>query len=687
MYKFIDVNEVSEVTLPSEALQINGEYIENQIEGYRTLHVSGREALSPELMSYETGVRDGAKLQNLRFPARTIVVTYQLIASSNEAFRAAYNKLGGILNIKDAELIFNDEQDKFFIGTPSYIGEVEAGRNAVIGTIEFYCADPFKYSVVEYEAETWTDNANSILIDYGGTYKSYPTLEANFKEETEVADDGETASALTGNSDCGYVAFFNESEKIIQLGDPEEVDGTTHSKSQTLLNRTFQKSTAWGNGARGLWTANNGFVLPANVSQQGSLQMGVASYTKASGPTETSGTLISVASKEEAPVINYKVTAKTSNRTSSGVKVDMTITAALEKDSNYFGRGFGLKASVYIGGAWRSVTLKTTSDYWKGKTAHTVNLQVNITGLSASTTSLTGIQFQVERTDNVGGKTGILAATACKNLAISAYQTPAAETYYLTPASYGSASGAYHGPSITAAIPKDSTGATGATNFTFTYKQKLSIGSGENDTKQLGAFQVQLLTADGKHVAGIRIYKNKNGKLGSFKLYVNNTEMYETSIDLSYNNAHFGSKENAVKTTKIVKSGSKVTFTIGGMVRNYTSSAIANLAVAKVTFSFEQYSASEALEYNGLYWAKFIKDNCETWKEIPNKFSANDVVIADCKDGKIYLNGVETATLGALGNDWEDFYLTAGLNQIGFSCSDWTTDKPKYKVRYREVFL
>ena len=35
MYDFIDVTEVSEgLSLPSEALKINGEYIENQISGF-----------------------------------------------------------------------------------------------------------------------------------------------------------------------------------------------------------------------------------------------------------------------------------------------------------------------------------------------------------------------------------------------------------------------------------------------------------------------------------------------------------------------------------------------------------------------------------------------------------------------------------------------------------------------------
>ena len=93
MYNFIDTTEVfGGTSLPSEALKINGEYIENLIDGYRTLQVSGREGLSPELTTIETGVRDGSTLKNKRFPDRTITVTYQLLAESNEAFREAFNK-------------------------------------------------------------------------------------------------------------------------------------------------------------------------------------------------------------------------------------------------------------------------------------------------------------------------------------------------------------------------------------------------------------------------------------------------------------------------------------------------------------------------------------------------------------------------------------------------------------------
>ena len=77
------------------------------------------------------------------------------------------------------------------------------------------------------------------------------------------------------------------------------------------------------------------------------------------------------------------------------------------------------------------------------------------------------------------------------------------------------------------------------------------------------------------------------------------------------------------------------------------------------------------------------------YKDVPNKFSADDVLEADCKNGAIRLNGVPAPSLGALGNDWEGLVLTPGLNQIGTAYSEWVPDgyQPTFKVRYREVFL
>ena len=689
MYNFIDVNEASEsVVLPSEALKINGEFIENQIVGYRTLNVSGREALSPELSTFETGVRDGSTLKSKRYPARTIIVTYQINAESSEAFRDAYNQLAAILNVEDAELIFNDEQDKFFVGTPSAIGEVEPGKNCVTGEFEILCVDPFKYSVIEYEAKPALEES-SILIDYNGTYKAFPTLEAEFYNEEEVSEDGQRTEKLTGAGDCGFVAFFNENEKIIQLGDPDEHDGSNaYAKSQTLLNQTFKSKTAWGTAAKALWVANSGKVIPGTVLQSGTVGMGIATYEVPANPAPTSGTLITATSRAGAPVINYKVTAKTSGRTANSVKVSVAITGSLGDDDSYFLTGYGLQASVYIGGAWRNVILKKTTDRWRGRTGHTVNLSFTVTGLSATTSKLVGIKFKVTRTDNLG-TAGILNAVSCNNLAISQYVADVPETYYLHATNYGSASGKWHGASITRNLPIDASGEWGAQNFTLTYKQKMCIGSGKSDASQIGAFQVQLTDANNNNVAGLRILKNKTGKNASLVFYLNGVNVYTGTIDLSYNNKYFGSLESSVQTSKITKSGSRVTFSTGGVTKTFIDESLSTVKVRKVMFMFEQYSSTEALTYNGLYWAKFIKNNCNTYKDVPNKFSANDIVTADCKNGEIYLNGVHSPELGALGNDWEGFCLNPGLNQIGFAYSDWVADQyaPTVKVRYREVFL
>lgn len=681
LYEFRDINEeLTQQYIPKEALQINGELIETQIEGYHTLYVQGREALSPEINTYEIGTKNGEIRKNKRYPARTITVGYQLIAESAEAFREAYNKLGGILNVDDAEIIFNDEPDKFFIGTPSEVSEIDTGLNSVKGEFKILCLDPLKYSVAEYEAEPLDDDKGTILVDYGGTYESFPILEADFYQETEGGD-----TALTGHGDCGYVAFFNEQEKIIQIGDPDEEDGSNvYAKSQTLINQTFESADDWGTAAKALWSQNTGKMLPSDGVAAGSIGMKIASYAVPALPKTTTGTVLRKQTPAGKPRFHYTVTLRATGRTSNAVTITATITASLGTDKNYFGRGLGVKASVYVGGSWHDIWVKTTSAYWKGRSAHTVSTSFTVTGLTAEQTALTGIKFKAWRTDSLlANIAGIMPETSCSNMPISAYVADLPETYFLGASSYGSSEGKYHGPSITRTIPVDSAGVSGAADFTFTYKQKMCVGSGKNDSTQMGGFQALVISGSGsskKILAGVRILKNKAGKKASLQFYVNDAKVETVDLDIS---------SAAVKTSSIIKSGSQVTFTIGDLKKVYTDTSIKETKATEITFRFEQYSSVNALAYNGIYWAKFIKDNCDTWKNIPNKFSANDVLVADCNQGEIYLNDVRSPQLGALGNDWEGFVLRPGLNQIGVAYSSWVADEyaPALKVRYREAFL
>ncbi len=761
MYEFRDIHEASEGNiLPSEALMINGDFIESLIPGYRTLNVSGREALSPELAYFETGSRDGSTLKNKRYPARTITVRYQLIAESNEAFREAYNQLAAILNVEEAELIFNDEPDKFFVGTPSAIGEVSPGRNAVVGEFELFCADPFKYSVVEYEVETERTD-NSFLFNYNGTYKSYPTLEAEFPDGKDI--------------DCGYVAFFNENKKIIQVGDPKEEDVEEYPASQTLFNQKFNKETSWDAIAQANWATNNGRLSSEDIAQTGSMAITAASHLETIAPS-TSGTLLTARSQQAKPYIDYKVTAKTTKRTADRVNVEVAITTSLtakansgsvtiktgaaislkstpvyyaststkesfKKTGTYYiwdasiisgkvritntksnvgksGQVTGwvktsdigavtttnaidksaeLTASVRFGsGDWYKAVVKKANAEWSGNNSYTSKITVEVKGLDTDTTLLEDIKFKVERTDENEEKStvGILEETNCKDLEISAYTAPVPNTWYLTPQTYGAGS-KWHGTSITRTLPADKSGEVGAKNFTFTYKQKMSIGDDSKAQQEIGMFQALLVSGSGdsrKIVAGVNIHKSADGKKANLRFYVNHKTVHTMQIDLSFNNKYFGNntiKLTTVKTSTIIKTGKKVEFNIGGIKKTFKDSAIADTVVKEATFFMAQYGTRPVLTCNGLYWAKFVKNNCDTWEDIPNKFSEGDVLIVDCKDGQINLNNAVIPALGALGNDWEDFYLTPGLNQIGCSYSSWLSDAyaPIFRLRYREVFI
>lgn len=672
IYAFRDINEeVSLIPLPSEAMQINGVYIENEIEGYRTLYVKGRESLSPEFETAEINTKDGSMRKSRKYPARIITVGYQLRADSTEAFRKAYNKLGGILNANDAELIFNDEPDKFFIGTPSLVGEVSPGSNTVTGEIEITCFDPLKYSVLEHEATA--DESGNIFIDYNGTYKAYPVLEADFYKENEGS-----GTTLSGNGDCGYVAFFNEDEKVIQCGDPAEEDGTNvYEKSQTLINQTFEDSSGWGSTAKSLWSENGGVLLPAGTAKNGTIGMKVASYAVPANPATTSAVVLSARSDIGSPYVNYSVRLTASGRNTNSVIITMTVTAALWGSASWLYGGYPLTGSLYIGGQWHSIAIKASSAKWRGTTAHTVSTSFTVAGLTASQASLGNIKFKVS-----GNGSGTLSERGCSSLTIATYEESIPETYYLGAISYGSGT-EYHAATISKAIPADSAGVSGASDFTVTYNQKMSIGKAQADTQQIGAFQLQLTDSSGASVAGVRIVKNKAGKFASLVFYVGGKAVQTIDdIDLSYGNT-------AIAVSSIIKSGEKVTFDIAGRKAVFADTSIKQTKATRITIGFEQFSSVNALSYNGLYWVKLVKNNCDTWQDIPNKFSANDVLEADCKAGEIYLNGVCSPQLGALGNDWETFYLAPGINQIGVAYSSWVTSEyaPDVKVRYREAFL
>lgn len=214
MYAFVNtVNSgIVGTNLPTEAMSYNGVYLENEIDGYRTLSVTGRELMESEVTDQEIDGMDGSYYKYKTTPTRTITVRYQLLARGSREFRDAFNKMNKLLSGEQVKVIFNDESDKYFIGTKTSNTQVDGGSNNVIGEIEIYCTDPRKYSTTEKEFVA-TDGVLNIVNE--GT--------------VPVSIDYDITTA----SETGYIGLVSE-EGIMQYGKIEELDGETYKQSEWL---------------------------------------------------------------------------------------------------------------------------------------------------------------------------------------------------------------------------------------------------------------------------------------------------------------------------------------------------------------------------------------------------------------------------------------------------------------------
>lgn len=220
MYSFVDVNtSAGESGLPAEAMKYNGVYLEDEIPGYRTLYVQGRELMESGVRDQQTSGIDGSIYYGKNYPPRTIIVGYQLIADSNAAFRSAYNKMNQILDVEQVQVIFADEPDKYFVGTKVGNADLNPGRNAIVSELKIYCPDPRKHAVTLKEVTASRNNEGILEV----TVNNSGSLPASISYE------------IINNQENGYVGIVSEAG-VMEFGKKEEADGEDYKQNEVLLN-------------------------------------------------------------------------------------------------------------------------------------------------------------------------------------------------------------------------------------------------------------------------------------------------------------------------------------------------------------------------------------------------------------------------------------------------------------------
>lgn len=268
MYDFKDTTQATETTSfrPAEAISISGVFLDEAIPGYRTLWVSGREPLD---MDYESE-RIGNTFKQIGHyqQIRILTIGYQIIAKTASELVNIQNALNGYLNFKDSRILFNDEPDKYFIGSKSATEAPPSGVLAYHATFDIVCTDPHKYSVVGKNF-AFTPNADGIL-------------------EATIINDGTDWTTvdytITHNHENGFLGIVSE-YGAIQLGRISEVDGVDDTKIAALTNNPKGNFDDWADGTVFYENPNKKAVTTMTADTQYGGRLGVlpASFTNTAG--------------------------------------------------------------------------------------------------------------------------------------------------------------------------------------------------------------------------------------------------------------------------------------------------------------------------------------------------------------------------------------------------------------------
>lgn len=160
MYKFTDLNPRGEPNNSScvEALIYNGTNLDQNLIGYQTLYVEGRDSFDVDINSADTS-GNGTMYLNSRFKERELKVHFAIDAGNNvDDFNSCVDNLKNLLRTPNKSISFADNPGYSYIGTPNL--EVDGGSLTPQGVITFTLNDPFQRSAIRTATGTTSVTIN-----------------------------------------------------------------------------------------------------------------------------------------------------------------------------------------------------------------------------------------------------------------------------------------------------------------------------------------------------------------------------------------------------------------------------------------------------------------------------------------------------------------------------------------------
>lgn len=202
--------------LPSVAINFNGYQLDEEIEAFRTLKVSGRETIPVELSS--ENVQEGTITLSSRLPHREMVVTYMMNSDNNQAFQDGFQALRRLLTTNEQmPVTFLDEPNTVYFGRLSAMEKPADDSNAVVSSFTIHCDSPFKFGEL-----VTTDGQVTIDTFYETLPEQITLTITETTNHIEITDGIHTISA-TGTFNAGVdVVFYFDKEEMYMTVDGVE---------------------------------------------------------------------------------------------------------------------------------------------------------------------------------------------------------------------------------------------------------------------------------------------------------------------------------------------------------------------------------------------------------------------------------------------------------------------------------
>lgn len=137
-------------TTPSDNMSINGTPVNEIVDGYRQLSVSGRGLVGQEVKTTSIAGRRGVWIEDISEPSRVLEIKYQLEAKTSEELREKFDKLNLFLRTTNSsnllEVTFKDEPNFTYFAIFNSADNFEENSKIIVSRFSLLVPDGYKKS-------------------------------------------------------------------------------------------------------------------------------------------------------------------------------------------------------------------------------------------------------------------------------------------------------------------------------------------------------------------------------------------------------------------------------------------------------------------------------------------------------------------------------------------------------------